>query len=138
MGKLTYLHAIRKHCVECMGGSPQLVDNCPSLKCKFYPYRFGKIPAIKPNYTPLKAIRLYCLECVGTSDEVKKCSMPECPVYYYRFGKNPHLKNKNPKGNPKALKIFRQNSSGQQFLASNLNDLSQIKVNIPILAKNRL
>jgi len=46
---------------------------------------------------------------------VTKCSMPECPAYYYRFGKNQHLKGNNPKGNLKALKTFRQNSSGQQF-----------------------
>ena len=138
MKRKTYLQSIRAFCLECMGGSSEIVRDCPARNCKFYPYRFGKIPTIKPNYTPLKAIRLYCLECVGNSDEVKKCSMPECPVYYYRFGKNPHLKNKNPKGNPKALKIFRQNSSGQQFLASNLNDRNQVKVNVSILAKNRL
>ncbi len=94
------------------------------------------MPETKPDSTPLKSIRLYCLECVGTSDEVKNCSMPECPAYYYRFGKNPHLKGNNPKGNPKALKTFRQNSSGQQFLASNSNDLSQIDTQVPITDKN--
>jgi len=119
-----------------MGKSSETVRDCPARHCKFYPYRFGKMPETKPDSTPLKSIRLYCLECVGTSDEVKNCSMPECPAYYYRFGKNPHLKGNNPKGNPKALKTFRQNSSGQQFLASNSNDLSQIDTQVPITDKN--
>jgi len=121
-----------------MGGSPQLVENCPSSKCNLYPFRLGKRPNTKAVNTPLKSIRLYCLECVGTSVEVKNCSMPKCPIYYYRFGKNPHLKSKNPKGNLNALKIFHRNRSGQPILASNLNDRGQTKVNIPIPAKNRL
>jgi len=87
-----------------MGGNIYLPTDCPAIRCKFYPYRLGKKPEIKPANTPLKSIRLYCLECVGTSDEVKICSMPKCPLYYFRFGKNPKLQGK---GNPKALKIFR-------------------------------
>ena len=113
MKRLTYLKAIRKFCVECMGGNYHLVNECPSLNCKFYLYRFGKNPDVKPKITPLKSIRLYCLECVETSDEVKKCTMPECPVYYYRFGKNPKLKGKRGAGNLKALEKWRLNSHKQ-------------------------
>jgi len=36
----------------------------------------------------------------------------------------------------KKQKTFRQNSSGQQFLASNSNDLSQIDTQVPITDKN--
>ena len=136
MKRRTYLKSIRAFCLDCMGKSSETVRDCPARHCKFYPYRFGKTPETKPDSTPLKSIRLYCLECVGTSDEVKNCSMPECPAYYYRFGKNPHLKGNNPKGNPEALKTFRQNSSGQRFLASNSNDLSQIDTDVPITDKN--
>jgi len=100
MKKITYLRAIRKFCLDCMGNSSNLVNECPSINCKFYPYRFGKKPDIKPKITPLKSIRLYCVECVETSDEVRKCTMPDCPVYYYRFGKNPKLKGK---GNLKSI-----------------------------------
>ncbi|MBU1875325.1 hypothetical protein KJ688_16600 [bacterium] len=112
MKRLTYLKAIRKFCIECMGGRIYLPTDCPAVKCKFYPYRMGKIPDTKPGATPLKSIRLYCLECVGTSDEVKICSAPECPVYYYRFGKNPGLKSNNPKGNIKALEIIHKRRLG--------------------------
>jgi hypothetical protein len=100
-----------------MGNNSNLVNECPSIRCTFYPYRFGKIPDVKPKTTPLKSIRLYCLECVETSDEVRKCSMPECPVYYYRFGKNPSLKGKRGIGNPKVLENWRLNKVQEPFCA---------------------
>ena len=71
-----------------------------------------------------------------SSETVRDCPARHCKFYPYRFGKNPHLKGNNPKGNPKALKTFRQNSSGQRFLASNSNDLSQIDTQVPITDKN--
>jgi hypothetical protein len=36
------LRAIRKHCVECMGGSFRAVEDCQTTDCKLYPYRMGK------------------------------------------------------------------------------------------------
>ena len=126
MKKFTYLKAIRKFCVECMGGSIQLPANYTSKLCKFYPYRLGKKPDIRPENTPLRSIRLYCLECVGTSNEVKNCSMSECPVYYYRSGKNPKLKSNNPNGNQKALENYRRNCLRQAISASNFNDNWQV------------
>ena len=122
MKHLTYLQSIRKFCIECMGGSPQLVENCPSSKCKLYPFRLGKKPNTKAMNTPLKSIRLYCLECVGTSDEVKNGSMPKCPIYYYRFGRNPKLQGR---GNPIALKKFRENATKTPILVSNFKENSK-------------
>jgi len=107
MKHLTYLKTIRKFCVECMGGSPKYVADCPSYKCLLYSYRNGKRPkSEKAKYSPLKSIRKYCIECVGTSNEVRNCSMPECPVYYYRFGKNPKLAGKRMKSKSIPLKLF--------------------------------
>ena len=99
------LKSIRKFCLECMGGSSKIVTDCPSTKCKFYHFRFGKNPIPQPKIFALKSMRLYCLECLYTSDEVKKCTMPECPVYIYRFGNNPHRKGIGCKGgHPSTLK----------------------------------
>ena len=86
MKKLTRLQAIRKFCIDCMGGRIYLPTDCPAIHCKLYPYRLGKGGGGKTIL-----IRKYCLECVGTSDEVKKCSMSECPFYNFRLGSVPDL-----------------------------------------------
>jgi hypothetical protein len=36
------LKTIREHCLECSGGSPTEVKECPCTQCKLYPYRSGK------------------------------------------------------------------------------------------------
>jgi hypothetical protein len=35
---------IRKHCLECMGGSRKLVAQCASFYCPVYCFRFGNNP----------------------------------------------------------------------------------------------
>ena len=35
---------IRKHCLECMGGSYKLVRNCATFACPLYPFRLGTNP----------------------------------------------------------------------------------------------
>ena len=35
----------RKFCLECMGGSARMVEECEKENCPIYPYRFGKNPA---------------------------------------------------------------------------------------------
>lgn len=32
---------IRRHCLECSGGSVKLTDNCKVKQCNLYPYRMG-------------------------------------------------------------------------------------------------
>jgi len=43
--KLTALSAIRKHCLECMGWSTDMVKECTSPLCCLYPFRSGKSPS---------------------------------------------------------------------------------------------
>ena len=38
------LKSIRKHCVECSGGSHAEVKRCVIPECNLYPYRMGKSP----------------------------------------------------------------------------------------------
>ncbi|WP_292465915.1 hypothetical protein [Methanolobus sp.] len=45
--KKVILQTIRKHCLECVCGSPMEVELCTSENCELYPYRFGKDP--QPN-----------------------------------------------------------------------------------------
>lgn len=95
MGELTPQKAIRKYCIECIGGTPGEVKHCGGNRlfgdagdgnnqCWFYPYRFGRGKG-KPT---LKLIRKHCLECMGNSYQlVSECPTSKCPVFIYRFGK---------------------------------------------------
>ena len=94
--------AITKECSYCKNGA---YFTCESRACKLN----------DPGLGALKKIRGHCLTCVGTSDEVKKCTgkvlSPEPHVCYLRefcFGKNPSLVGKRGKGNPEALRLFRE------------------------------
>lgn len=40
--------AIRAHCLECCGGSPKLVTDCPSADCALFPFRSGRNPFRAP------------------------------------------------------------------------------------------
>lgn len=44
MSKANVLRAVRKHCLECSGDSPDGVRECVSTDCVLYPYRFGTDP----------------------------------------------------------------------------------------------
>jgi hypothetical protein len=41
---LSPIKSIRKHCIDCSGGSLKEVRLCPVKKCPLYPYRMGKNP----------------------------------------------------------------------------------------------
>lgn len=41
---LTPIKAIRKHCLDCSGGSVAEVRNCIVTDCPLYQYRLGKNP----------------------------------------------------------------------------------------------
>ena len=42
---LTPIQAIRKNCLQCVGGSAELVAQCKAERiCYLYPYRMGKRP----------------------------------------------------------------------------------------------
>jgi len=84
MSKYTYNASIRSFCLDCMGFSAELVANCPSKSCLFYPYRLFNKPYPKPKLSPLQSIHLKCLECVGSPEEVTACSNLDCPIHIYR------------------------------------------------------
>ena len=42
----TPLPHIRKHCLDCMGGSYDLVGECSNERCHLHPYRLGKHPRL--------------------------------------------------------------------------------------------
>lgn len=93
---MSYLKQIRKHCVDCMGGSYALVKDCPSNSCELWWHRMGKRLG-KQERTPLRAIRAFCLQCVGSPAEVSACTGkmifgPGCPLHRYRTGHNEKCK----------------------------------------------
>lgn len=40
--------AIRAHCIECSGGSPKAVGDCPSAQCALFDFRMGRNPHRAP------------------------------------------------------------------------------------------
>jgi len=58
MSKGKVLSAIRRQCIECMGGHPPYVQGCTSPACSLFPYRAGSDPEAGKNITPeQRAIR---------------------------------------------------------------------------------
>ena len=47
LGKRTPVRVFRAFCIDCMGGQPRLVKDCPATTCEVFPYRMGKNPAKK-------------------------------------------------------------------------------------------
>jgi hypothetical protein len=42
---LTPIRAIRKYCLDCLGGHYKEIRLCPSTDCALHPYRMGKRPS---------------------------------------------------------------------------------------------
>jgi hypothetical protein len=95
---MTPLEAIRKFCVDCVGGSPHGVTSCGGDRalnggcdrngmCWFYRYRLGK------GRPSVKTIRNMCLWCQGEQEPlVRECQRDPCALWTYRMGKNPARK----------------------------------------------
>lgn len=47
LGKRIPVRVFRAFCIDCMGGQPRLVKDCPATTCEVFPYRFGKNPALR-------------------------------------------------------------------------------------------
>ena len=45
MGRRIPIRVFRAFCIDCMGGQPGLVKDCPATTCEVFPYRMGKNPA---------------------------------------------------------------------------------------------
>jgi hypothetical protein len=137
----TYLHAIRRRCLDCAGSSREVVF-CTTWDCALHPYRFGVRPGTfgdrlasefspksgkaggerhwkpewplirsKPTRTPLKTIRQHCLWCSGTSQGVAECGSGNCPLHLLRFGKDTRRKKRRLNPEQKA-KFLKQMKSG--------------------------
>jgi len=87
--------AVRKFCVECVGGIRQtekcggdkLLNKTDGVKgvCYFYKFRNG---IGRPS---VGLIRKFCLECMnGARALVSDCPTETCPIHPYRMGKNPN------------------------------------------------
>ena len=48
---LTPLKAIRQKCLNCVWDSPTEVKLCPAETCPLFPFRFGKNPFAKREYS---------------------------------------------------------------------------------------
>lgn len=53
--KLTPLKAIRAKCIDCSGGVPKEVRECPIKDCPIYPYRMGRRPKDEQTSDAFKA-----------------------------------------------------------------------------------
>ena len=97
--RTTPIKAIRKKCLDCSECMEE-IRNCECSqddgaieKCFLYPYRMGKRPKTKAEYTPVKSIRKHCLKCYcGSFALVKDCPVTDCPLFNYRLGTNPSRK----------------------------------------------
>ena len=41
------LKSIRQKCLDCVGGSPNEIRECPSTNCALWPYRMGRNPYLE-------------------------------------------------------------------------------------------
>lgn len=72
------LLAIRRHCLECMGGNKEDVEKCKACegkpKCRLWYYRLGAFTTAERNQRRLLYIvNAHCRECVGPNEDVKNC-----------------------------------------------------------------
>lgn len=95
----TALESIRLFCVGCMGGQRNLVADCPSTGCMFFPYCMGEI-ANGASRRLLRVIRSYCDGCASGGD-VAGCTagrnfldLAPCPLWPFRAGSNPYYGDK--------------------------------------------
>lgn len=96
--KFSALESIRKFCVVCMGGSYQLIAECPDSHCPLHDHRLGEAPdSARP---PVRAIRRQCLLCCGGDrDQVRTCPASSgvrppyspCYLWRYRLGSRPEI-----------------------------------------------
>ena len=87
--------AIRKFCVECVGGIAHEVPTCSGDRCLnggcdkkgvclFHPYRMGR------GRPSVRLIRKICLWCMGDDvNFVRECWTPTCALHPFRMGRNP-------------------------------------------------
>ena len=92
----TPLQAMRVHCLQCMGGSPQAVTTCLQPSCALYPFRFGVIPSGATRRL-LAVIKKHCEKCapdgdvLGCTANLKFEDIELCALWHHRMGKRANI-----------------------------------------------
>ncbi|MDP8227958.1 MAG: hypothetical protein P9M15_00735 [Candidatus Electryoneaceae bacterium] len=47
------MKVIRDNCLDCTGGSPATIKSCDIVKCRMWPYRFGRNPKVDDLKVPV-------------------------------------------------------------------------------------
>lgn len=96
----TTYQAVKKRCLDCMGGERWRIKNCPIKDCLLWPHRFGTGPAVARKKgrdvgdssarLTMKDLRRECLWCMGggpeANQDVRECGDPDCGLYPFRMG----------------------------------------------------
>ena len=65
LGKRIPVRVFRAFCLQCMGGSSNLVRECETVTCPVHPYRFGTNPSLKGRVRGASLISKCSKEGVG-------------------------------------------------------------------------
>lgn len=119
------LKAVRRHCLDCCGGSANEVSLCAAKSCPLWPFRFGSNPdkaALADDHTPvlpderpatrsqlvesgataLQSIKRWCIDCSGGSvGDAKSCRLNSCVLHRFRLGRNPNRAGMGPAKGPR-------------------------------------
>jgi hypothetical protein len=92
------LLAVKKHCLDCMGGDKESIDNCKASRessqsfCLLYDYRAGPLTQTKVSLKQLKlTIKQNCQRCIGPGEKVENCTcngsdgFNKCKLYDHRM-----------------------------------------------------
>ena len=97
--KTTY-QAVKKKCLDCVGGERPEIKGCPITDCLLWPHRFGIGPATAKkkghnvgdnsrNLT-MKDLRAECVLCMGSGIEsykdIRECADINCGLFPFRLG----------------------------------------------------
>lgn len=98
--KTTY-QAVRKRCVDCMGGERFRIKDCPISDCLLWPHRFGTTPTKAKSHghnvgnnmerLTMKGLRAECAYCMGggkgAAKDIRECTDIDCGLHPFRFGR---------------------------------------------------
>jgi len=97
----TTREAVKKKCLDCMGGETERIKECPIADCILWPHRFG-IPPVTARKRGLevgeatenltmKTVYAECVYCMGggvdAREYVKDCNDTDCGLYPLRMGR---------------------------------------------------
>lgn len=88
--------AVRKKCLECVGGPGEVRKCCgdklqDGTACPLFPFRLGK------GRPSVKTIRRECLKCMhGNRKLICQCASKSCHLHPFRMGRNPNRQQNIP------------------------------------------